>query len=423
MSEELKGQLAERMPGVISAMAEAAGFGKGDDAAAKLMDAMQKGKVKSKAVLEQFAAILAKRVEGDPLEAAKKSTAAQQGRFNNSFSDAVKVFSEAGFDKAMSNFFKEAASAITRAEPMIRGLGNAFDYVMIPVRMLVRLAGDLGSHIDELASYFGTTSEKLTLFSAGALLAMTPLGRMLEVITGVVLILEDFVTYLEDGESVFGEWMASLSPEKAETIRQMGYELKQLGESVKIFAEMGKDIFEGIFAFWGPDGASNYAINSVTRMAGALNDLAAAYKAFKGGDTEKVKEISQNMAGNNAVVTGWKLFSNFGNKDKAGDTAAMLANFLDGRGYTTKREEEERNARKESYPTTQPSPLLPQPATPSVPTSPENSTQPTQLVVHGNLVLDMPGVTGNPTDIEKAVNQVLHKAVRSINSNQTEGEQ
>ena len=432
MSEELKGQLAERMPGAMSAMADAAGFGTDEKGVAKLMDAMKKGEVKSTAVLEKFATILAERSrQGGALEKAMQSTAAQQARFNNSFSDAVKVFSEGGFDKAMGSFFKEAAAAITKAEPMIRGLGAAFDYVMIPVRMLVRMVGDLGAHIGELATFFGTTADKLTLFSAGALLAMTPLGRMLEIVTGITLALEDFVTYLEDGESIFGEWMASLSPEKADAIKTMGYEIKELGNSFKTLATLTWQGWEGLFGFFTPDGGSGLAIDGITKLAAGINDLAAALKALRSGDNSEANEVLANLAGGKEKGKGlYNLLS--GNQTPSEYFENLVtprsSAERDPRSLATKREAEQREARKKAYETMPPSPMAPnQPAQdPQAGRdgSPMNSqSNPTQLVVHGNLVLDMPGVTGDPTSIEKAVNQVLHKAVRSINSNQTEGEQ
>lgn len=208
MSEELKGQLAERMPGAISAMAEAAGFGQGPDSVSKLFKAMEDGQVKSTAVLEKFAAILAQRArEGDALAKAMESTAAEQARMNNAFSDSVKAFAEGGFDAGMASFFKQMADSMERSEPLTRALGGAFEVLIKPVDAFIRLLGDFGEAWPKIASGLGISEKGLAAFSITALASVTPLGRLATVIAGVVLAVEDFVTWMKGGKSTFGDWI------------------------------------------------------------------------------------------------------------------------------------------------------------------------------------------------------------------------
>jgi len=209
MSEELKGQLAERMPGAISAMAEAAGF-KGEDAVAKLFKAMENGEVKSKDVLEKFAAILAERSrKGDALAKAMESTAAQQARMNNAFTDAVMIFSEGGFDSGMASFFKTLADAMTRAEPLIRALGGAFDILIKPVNAVFTLLGDLGELWPDLASGVGMSEKALAALAVTVATLMLPFGPFVVALGAAALALEDLVTYSKGGNSIFGEWVKS----------------------------------------------------------------------------------------------------------------------------------------------------------------------------------------------------------------------
>lgn len=204
MSEELKGQLAERMPGAMSAMAEAAGF-KGEDGVAKLMEAMKKGDVKSGAVLEKFAAILAERARaGGALEKAMKSTAAEQARMNNAFTDAVIAFSEGGFDSGMAGFFRTMADGMQRAQPLIRALGGAFEILIKPLNAMIVLIGDLGQAWPDIAKGLGVSEKALAAFAVAVGVFMLPFGGFIAAIGIAALVLEDLVSYFKGGESIFG---------------------------------------------------------------------------------------------------------------------------------------------------------------------------------------------------------------------------
>lgn len=218
MSEELKGQLAERMPGAMSAMAEAAGFGTDEKGVAKLMDAMKNGTVKSTAVLEKFAAILAQRArQGGALEKAMESTAAQQARMNNAFSDTVGVFSAAGFDKGMGRFFKAMADGMRDAEPGVKALGQAFNLLIEPVNAFINVGGTLLGKLPELGRLFGLTGGQLAALGVVAGMVMTPFGGVAAAIAAIALALDDLITYSEGGDSLFGRWIEN-TPDAQQSI-------------------------------------------------------------------------------------------------------------------------------------------------------------------------------------------------------------
>lgn len=208
MSEELKGQLAERMPGAMSAMAEAAGFGSDGDSVAKLMKAMENGQVKSKDVLEKFSKILAERArQGGALEAAMQSTAAQQARMNNAFSDSVGDFSMAGFDKGMGRFFKAVADGLKDATPGIKSLGEAFDVLINPVNAFINVGSTLIGLLPRIAQSLGMTGGQLAALGVTAGLVMLPFGGVAAAIGAIALALDDLITYAEGGDSLFGDWV------------------------------------------------------------------------------------------------------------------------------------------------------------------------------------------------------------------------
>lgn len=233
MSEELKGQLAERMPGAMSAMAEAAGFGTDEKGVAKLMDAMKKGTVKSTAVLEKFAAILAARArQGGALQKAMESTAAQQARMNNAFSDSVAVFSAAGFDKGMGKFFKAMADGMRDAEPGIKSLGEAFNLLIEPVNAFINVGGTILGMLPKIGALFGLTGGQLAALGVTAGIVMLPFGGVAAAIGAIALALDDLITYSEGGDSLFGRWLES-SPEAQAAMDNLANAAKEFGTNLK----------------------------------------------------------------------------------------------------------------------------------------------------------------------------------------------
>lgn len=283
MSEELKGQLAERMPGVVSAMAEAAGFGTGDDAVAKLFAAMEEGSVKSRDVMGEFADILARRVE-DTLEEAKKSTAAEQQRFLGQFADSVLVFAEGGFDRALAQFFRLSSESMREADPLIRALGGAFEILLKPLNATIRLVGKFGEALPGIADRLDMTEDGLISLGIAALANLTPLGRMITLFSGLVLAIEDVLVFLDGGESVFGKWFEALSPEKQATMEAFGNSMVNLAASVATVAGMVWEGWSGIFGYFEDSGAGWSVVKTVTSLAEALTKLVDVLVRMRDGD-------------------------------------------------------------------------------------------------------------------------------------------
>lgn len=286
MSEELKGQLAERAPGVISAMAEAAGFGTDSDAAAKLFKAMEDGDVKAKDVLEKFSAILLERAkQGGALEKAMKSTAAEQQRFNTAFDKTVVAFSEGGFDKAIAKFFREMTENMNKGSGAARGLGEAFAILMKPVYAVIRLFGDLGKASAGLAETFGVSQGKLIAFGVAAVANLTPLGRIVTVISAAALALEDFATYLEGGQSKFGEWFAGLSEERQERLKEFGNKVTKIVEDLgKLYQLLSNNPEETWFSKFVDDVTSSSLMNALDKVLEQFKLIALIGGQLANGD-------------------------------------------------------------------------------------------------------------------------------------------
>jgi len=276
MSEELKGQLSERMPGAESAMAEAAGFGTDDKAVGKLMDAMKNGDVKSGAVLEKFAAILAARArQGGALEKAMKSTAAEQARMNNAFSDTVAVFSDAGFDKGMGKFFRAMADGMRDAEPGVKALGEAFNLLIEPINAVINVGGTLLGQLPRIAALFGMTGGQLAALGVTAGVVMMPFGGVAAAIGLIALALDDLITYSEGGDSLFGRWL-SQSPEAQTAMDNMATAAKTFGDNLKAALDMAIELAGGLQGLSFPE----MLVNTMRELTALMETFNAAVTRF-----------------------------------------------------------------------------------------------------------------------------------------------
>lgn len=428
-AEEARQQFAERMPNGMAMLADAAkraGQTK-NGTVAEFSDLMQSGKADPKKILPELGRLMKEASERNNAYAKSlDTTRVAQGRMVNQFETSVVVFAKAGFDNSLGKFFNDVAKALEKAEPLVKALGVAFDYLMLPMRALVTLLGDLGKHFDELSNWLGVSSGFLTTFTGLGVLALTPFGRLAEVIGLVALAVEDFVTYLEGGDSVFGDWMKSLSPDKAENIKAMGTALMGVVESLKTLGELSFKGWSDIFGYFEGGSAIDTVIKNITAVADAFNKMTSAISKIANGDFSSVGDDAKALVEN---TVGKQIQTVTAIPRGIGDYASKTADsVLRERSPTYKnyRDRDEIEARKKSYENTAPSPLMPKeqagpPANLAGAVTPVPGTVP--VTVNGNIVLQFPNAKGDPTEIEKAVNDAMGKVFQTINSNQTQGEQ
>ncbi len=279
-SEELKGQLAERAPGVISAMAEAAGLDpeKDPEAVAKLFKMMEDGELKSRDVMEKFSAILLRRAkEGGALEEAMKSVAAEQSRFKEAWNKSVMQFADAGFESAMREFFSNTAEEITRATPLTKSFGRAFEWMMNPINAAIEVVGKFGEYLPTLAKGLGTTENALIAFGTVALINLTPIGRIATAIGAIVLAVEDLIRYSEGKSSVFGDWLKGLSEEDRKALDDAAASLKSLAEAFSgLFTTLSStEVFKNISpSIRGVAGSIGYMAEKLAYLIRVMDELA-----------------------------------------------------------------------------------------------------------------------------------------------------
>lgn len=136
-AEELRGQLAERMPVAIEAMARAAGVTK--EVFAEMLDNGEVGID----TLKNFGKELRKiSREGGLLEKQQGSLQAAQNRFTLAWQDAVVAFSESGFADGLRFFLNELSAGLESAKPLIQVLGRVTKVILATLGVAFRVVGE-----------------------------------------------------------------------------------------------------------------------------------------------------------------------------------------------------------------------------------------------------------------------------------------
>lgn len=170
-SEELKGQLAEAIPGAVQIFADAM-----DVPVSQMFKMMENGEVLAEDVLPKVAVLLKQAAEsGGALERAMKTSASAQNRFMNAWENFLKRFFESGFDQTLAKFFDVLTFALTAISPILFKMGEAFRTVAGWVEGLVDAFVFLWEN-PALAGILGILTAIAAISFVGPIMSLTILG-------------------------------------------------------------------------------------------------------------------------------------------------------------------------------------------------------------------------------------------------------
>lgn len=218
MSEELKGQLSEALPGAVGLFVKALNQMKGrtDLTEKDLFDLMQQGKLFSKDILPEVAKQMkAAARNGGALDKAMKSNRASWQRLQTSMQNAMNVFFTSSFGNELTSAFDAISAAVNGsggafemfghiAGKIIEGATDAFtelhDTVILTFRIIEYYAAKMGITGEQLKSWgeMAAYAAGVALFAGsiwklgGAfkwlLTMLNPLTKLLEVMKGIAAI-------------------------------------------------------------------------------------------------------------------------------------------------------------------------------------------------------------------------------------------
>ncbi|HIE4608823.1 tape measure protein [Klebsiella aerogenes] len=218
MSEELKGQLAEALPGAVRLFLKALNQMKGTTNLTEkdLFDLMQQGKLFSKDILPEVAKQMkAAARNGGALDKAMKSNRASWQRLQTSMQNAMNIFFTSGFGNSLTSAFDAISTAVNGsggafemfghiAGKIVEGATDAFtelhDTVILTFRIIEYYAAKMGITGEQLKSWgeMAAYAAGVALFAGsiwklgGAfkwlLTMLNPLTKLLGVMKGIAAI-------------------------------------------------------------------------------------------------------------------------------------------------------------------------------------------------------------------------------------------
>ncbi|AMR57316.1 putative tape measure protein [Pseudomonas phage vB_PsyM_KIL3b] len=285
-SEEARQQFAERMPNGMALLAQAAqksGLTK-NGTVAEFGDLMQKGKADPKKILPELGRLMKEASErNNAYEKSLQTTRVAQGRMNTAFEDSVIIFSKGGFDKGMASFFNSLTDSMERAKPLTEALGGAFEMLVRPVNALIRIIGALGENWGKFADSLGVSKKALATLASAVAIFMLPFGGFIAAIGIAALALDDFLTYMAGGKSVFGDWVKKTEGAQ-EKVDNVTFAVDGLKAAWKDFKESLSGAGENPFKDWKLDDLLLSGLEDIKTLVDEIASTLRMFTKLKNGD-------------------------------------------------------------------------------------------------------------------------------------------
>jgi tape measure domain-containing protein len=219
MSEELKGQVAESLPGALKMAADSMQV-----STDQLMEMMKRGELSAKDFLGKFSSYM-KHMTAEQFKQVENSYAMQKRRFKRAFEDFKRSLGENGMETFFSAAMKLGVVLLKMLTPILSVLGKSFgmlaDIIMGPTTMAVerimKVFKGMAEGISDGDKGLQKLQEEFVILSG----ILVPLMVMFRRLFGtmflfefIVLLFDDINTYLEGGNSLLGEFLDKLDDPK-----------------------------------------------------------------------------------------------------------------------------------------------------------------------------------------------------------------
>lgn len=307
-AEELKGQLAERMPAAVKIAAQAMSKLEGRTVEVKeLMKMMEEGKLDPNSLLPAMAQVMDELAEkNDAYLKSLQTSATAQRRMNYQFEKFVGLFTKSGGEQAFAKIFNAIADFFKENPNLAKGMADALEKVSTQIKWLLEALTNLVKGFSEVANVFGMSGSTLALLITGVLFLSTSFGALVGVITTVALVLEDLYVSLSGGDGYFRRFYDSLSAENQQNIVAIGESLKGLAAAFKelfaAFSELDikplKPIFESAFG-----GVTEIIQGHIDRLTTLVRLMAKITSGdWSGAADIAVASVQQRMVGMGETV-------------------------------------------------------------------------------------------------------------------------
>lgn len=243
MSEELKMQLGDALPGAVQVFAKALGITE-----AELFKQMEQGKVIAKDVLPKVAKAYKEAAEeGGAYQLALKGLRVTEGQFLVQTQRAADTIFKSGFSAGLSNLYKTLGEVLKDSEGQLKKIGQLFGKVFNGLAYLLKLVAPLmRTFIDNFELMFGLAALRtMTKFAA---VTKTSLTRAFLPITLALAAVEEIISLMNDRvvgnlEEAMGAQFNILTGESSAIVERDGKLFKGKAEDNK-FTSFAKEFKE-----------------------------------------------------------------------------------------------------------------------------------------------------------------------------------
>lgn len=320
-SEELKGQLGERLPGAVGLAADALGV-----TTEQLFKMLENGEVLAKDLLPKLAREFTRAAHtGGAFAKAQKSTAAELARFENQWNDLQDAFARSGFLVAVTKGIDALSAAMEKLSPLVKEIGEGFgllaeffEAVFNPaVLTTLGILGFLYLAMSGLLPLIAGLVIVIGMLAVQVIVAAAPWLLLAAGITAVVAIVEDLYSAMTGGPSQFKEWAEAGNP-VAKMFLSVAEAITTAISAMKEFLGFGDKKKVSIMA--DPKGFGN-----ITDIALGTGPSRSMFDAIAGGSQQADQPImtgsTYNDFNNNFTVT--VMGSGDPNKDARAVKAAL----------------------------------------------------------------------------------------------------
>ena len=269
-AEELRGQMAERLPAAVRIAAEVMTGGD----TKKLNKMMEAGQLDPNELLPKMAKYMEEMASQNQAYAKALNTSrVAQGRFNWQWEQTVKLFAESGFDTGMKTFFDTMSRGLIKNEEFVKRFGAAFEWAMNQIGKFGELFRVIGIAIAQFGESLGLSKEQMIIMSGVVAGLLLPFTKLFTVIALLAVALEDIYTYMEGGDSVFGEWFEGLDPQTQAQLMGIADAFGKLAASLK---DLALNVFDKLGDFWGwldDKGVINFTLDKIEKLIRRLTEV------------------------------------------------------------------------------------------------------------------------------------------------------
>ena len=198
-SEELIGQLSERMPAAVRLMANAATGGD----VPKLLEMMKRGEVDINKVLPRFFEEVEAQAAGG-WDRYRQTTRYQQGQTSFQFEERLRQFGSEGGNQAFFRIWKTFADTLPQTNNLVNALAGAFQTFSRGVEGAGNIIVMLNDGLAQFNKLNPDVQDGLQTLGAAFLLLGTRIGRAFLPLTAAYLVLEDIAGYRSGKKSITG---------------------------------------------------------------------------------------------------------------------------------------------------------------------------------------------------------------------------